>query len=291
MFTQEFLQITIAGLLTGSVYAFIALGYNLIFNVSGVVNLAQGEFFVYGAFFILLFVVNLGLPIWIGFPLTILSVMAVGLIVEKLVIRRDVVFSPLLAICITLGVASFSRGVALLAFGSNPYKVPALSGEKTFAFLNVGIQSQVLWVFAFTILVSVGLYFFFGKTILGKAMRACAEDQSMALLVGIPAKKMVRLSFMLSGGLGGLAGLLVSPITLVDYEAGAIMGFKGFVSAVLGGLGSYPGAILGGLLLGMVESLGAGFISSLYRDTIGFIILLLLFIFRPYGFFGKKTVS
>ena len=290
MISQAFLQITVAGFVAGSVYALIALGYNLIFNVSGVVNLSQGEFFVYGAFFMLFFVTNLALPVWIALPLTILCVMAVGLIVEKLVIRREVVFSPLLSICITLGVASFSRGVALLVFGSNPYKVPALSGDAVFTIFGVTIQAQVLWVLAFTALISVGLYFFFGKTMWGKAMRACAEDQSMALLVGIPAKLMVRLSFMLSGGLGGLAGLLVSPITLVDYEAGAILGFKGFVCAVLGGLGNYPGAILGGLLLGVAESLGAGYISSLYRDTIPFIILILLFIFRPYGLFGKKMV-
>lgn len=124
-----FLQILVAGLISGSIYAFIALGYNLIYNVSGVVNLAQGEFFTYGAFFMLLFSSNLCLPFWLAFPFTILSVMIIGLIVEKMVIRREIIFSSIMAICITLGVSSFSRGITLLAFGSNPYKAPPFPKE------------------------------------------------------------------------------------------------------------------------------------------------------------------
>jgi branched-chain amino acid transport system permease protein len=284
-------QIIVAGFLAGSMYAFVALGYDLIFNVSGVVNLAQGEFFVYGAFFMLFFTGSLGLPVLLAFPLVIACVMGVGLLVEKAVIRREVFYSPSLAICITLGVSSFSRGLTLLTAGSNPYKVPPLSGERIFKIFGVAIHSQMIWVFAFTLLVAVCLYVFFEKTIYGKAMRACAENQPIAYLVGIPATTMVRLSFLLSGGLGGLAGLLISPITLVDYESGSMIGFKAFVATVLGGIGSYPGAMLGGLLLGLFESLGAGYISSVYRDTIAFVILLFLFSFRPYGLFGKKTIS
>jgi branched-chain amino acid transport system permease protein len=207
------------------------------------------------------------------------------------VIRREIIFSSIMAICITLGVSSFSRGITLLAFGSNPYKAPPFPGERVFSFFHVAIHSQRIWVFASTLVVSVGLYFFFEKTMWGKAMRACSENQFMAFLVGIPAKQMIRLAFLLSGGLGGLAGLLISPITLVDYEAGTMMGFKGFVVMVLGGMGSYPGSILGGLLLGLTESLGAGYISSVYRDTIPFVILLFFFIFRPYGLLGKKGTS
>lgn len=285
------LQILLAGLTSGSIYAFIALGYNLIYNVSGVVNLAQGEFFTYGAFFMVFFVSTLGLPLWLAFPSTILCVMILGIVVEKMVIRREVVFTPILAICITLGVSSFSRGVSLLAFGSNPYKVPPFWGERVFTYLGIAIHSQIIWVFAAVLLVSVALYLFFEKAMWGKAMRACSENQSMAFLVGIPAKQMVRLSFLLSGGLGGLAGLLISPITLVDYEAGAAVGFKGFAAVVLGGMGSYPGAILGGLLLGLLESLGAGYVSSIYRDVIPFTTLLLFFCLRPYGLLGKKPTS
>ena len=291
IFSPVFLQILVAGLIAGSIYAFVALGYNLIYNVSGVVNLAQGEFFTYGAFFVLLFASILRLPFWVAIPSAIISVMILGLFVEKMVIRREVLFSPIIAICITLGVSSFSRGITLLAFGSNPYKVPPFSGERVFNFFGVAIHSQMIWVFASTLVVSVCLYLFFEKTMWGKAMRACSENQSMSFLVGIPAKQMIRLSFLLSGGLGGLAGLLISPITLVDYGSGAMVGFKGFVATVLGGMGSYVGAILGGLLLGVLESLGAGYISSVYRDSIPFVALLIFFCFRPYGLLGKKMTS
>lgn len=290
-FASQLFQYLITGITIGSIYAMVAIGFNIIYNVTDIINFAQGEFVMLGGMIMVLFHVNLGLPILLAFPLTIICVTCVGVMVDRFAIRPIRHPSVLTLIIATIAVSILLKGTAMFTWGKDPLDLPAFSGRTPIQLLGAVIQPQYLWVIGFLGVTVLFLTFFFEKTIAGKAMRACADNPDAASLVGINVKKMVLLSFSLSAGIGSIAGIVVTPISLMEYDRGAMLAIKGFSAVILGGLGSFPGAIAGGLTIGLIESIGAGLISSGYKDAFALIVLLMVLFFKPSGLFGNIEVS
>lgn len=283
-------HLVVAGITNGSIYALIALGYCLIQNATGLVNFAQGEFVMLGAMTAIWLHNGLQLPLAVALPLSIMVVAAVGVALEEGPIRRSRNRDILTLVMITVGASISFRGAGMTLWGKNAHILPSLGGDSPILLFHAAILPQSLWILAFSVLVLGLLYFFFHMTLIGKAMRAVSDNQMGAALIGISAKKLVALAFAMSGALGALAGVLVTPITSMSCEGGVMLGLKGFSAAILGGYGSVPGAVAGGLLLGVVESLGAGLISSAYKDAIAFLLLLAILFIRPAGLFGNIHV-
>lgn len=288
---SQLLQYLITGLTVGSIYAMVALGFNIIYNVTEIINLAQGEFVMLGGLAMVFFHVGLGLSIFLAFPLTILLVILIGILMDRLAIRPIRQPSVLALIIATIAASFIIKGTAMVIWGKNPYDLPAFSGRIPIKFLGAVIQPQYFWVIGFLIITVIVLTIFFERTVIGKAMRACADNADAASLVGINVNRMILLSFALSAGIGAVAGITLTPISLMEYDRGAMLAVKGFGAVILGGLGSFPGAILGGLILGTIESLGAGLISSGYKDAFALIVLLAVLFFRPSGLLGNLEVS
>jgi len=290
-FVNQLLQFLVTGLTVGAIYAMVAIGFNIIYNVTEIINLAQGEFVMLGGLLMVSTHVSLGLPLLLAFPVTVLGVTLVGILLDRLAIRPIRKPSVMTLIIATVAASIIIKGLAMIIWGKSPYDLPAFSGRTPIDIGGVIIQPQYLWVVGFLVAVAVGLTLFFNRTILGKAMGACADNPDAARLVGINVRHMVLLSFALSAAIGAVAGLTLTPIALMDYDRGAMLAIKGFGAAILGGLGSFPGAILGGLILGLIESLSAGMLDSGYKDAYALIILLAVLFIRPSGILGNLEVS
>ena len=287
---SEFLQFLFSGVTVGAMYALAALGYGLIYNASGVINFAQGEFIMLGGM-AAVFLTEAGVPLPVAIVLAVAIAALVGLVVEKLAIEPAGNAEVVTLIIITIGASLTLRGLVQIFLGKGNHALPPFSGETPIEVLGATLLPQSLWVMGVTLVVVAALAWFFGRTILGKAVLATAYNKLAAQLVGVNTRFILLLSFGLAGALGALGGILVAPITYTSYDAGIMMGLKGFVAATLGGLGSGVGAIVGGLLLGAVEAMTAGYISSAYKDAMPFVLILLILFFRPQGLFGKKTTD
>jgi len=286
-FGLQLFQFILSGLTTGSTYALIAIGFSLIHNATGIVNFAQGEFVMLGGMFMITFHSLLKLPMLPSFFLTVLSVAAIGLLLEFGPIRRAKSKEILILVMITVGASISIKGLSMILFGKNPMTLPPFSGETPLILFGAAIMPQSIWIFGITVSIVLALNYFLKKTTTGKAMRAVAASRRSAMLTGIPVDRMILLSFTFSGALGAVAGMIITPITTTSYDVGVILGLKGFSAAILGGYGSMPGAVIGGLLLGVFESLGAGLISSEYKDAVAFLILLTILFLKPSGIMGK----
>lgn len=286
----QFVQFLLSGLTAGAIYALAALGFAIIYNASGVINFAQGEFIMLGGMSAVA-LAGLGLPLPLAIVLAVVATAVVGLLIEKLAIepagRADVV--PL--IIITIGASLVVRGLVQVTLGKGTHALPAFSGEAPLNIAGATLLPQSLWVVGVSALVVAGLGAFFGHTRQGKAMLATAHNRLAAELVGISTRSVLMLSFVLSGALGAVGGILVTPITYTSYDVGIMLGLKGFVAATLGGLGSGLGAVVGGLLLGVLEALTAGYVSSAYKDAMPFVLILLVLFFMPSGLFGKRATD
>jgi branched-chain amino acid transport system permease protein len=269
----------------------VAIGFNIIYNVTEVINLAQGEFVMLGGLIMVFMHVSLGLPMIPAFVATILMVTLAGMLLDRLAIKPIRHPSVMTLIIATIAASIVIKGAAMLIWGKSPYDLPAFSGRTPIELGGVVLQPQYLWVIGFLAVVAVGLTLFFNRTILGKAMSACADNPDAARLVGINVQFMVLLSFALSAAIGAIAGMTLTPIALMDYDRGAMLAIKGFGAAILGGLGSFPGAILGGLMIGLIESWGAGLLLSGYKDAYALVILLLVLFVRPSGILGNLEVT
>ncbi|MDY6836528.1 MAG: branched-chain amino acid ABC transporter permease [Thermodesulfobacteriota bacterium] len=284
-------QFLFSGLTTGSIYGLIAIGFGVVHNASGIMNLLQCEFITLGGMITVTFYAFIGVPLAISIPLAITTVTLIGALFERSAIRTARSQQILVLIFITIGASISVKGLALIIWGSDPFVLPPFSGNEPIHLLKATIVSQNLWIFAITLFVVIALYFFFKKSVTGKAMRAVSCNQRAAALSGICVNRMTLLSFAMSGALGAVAGIIIAPITTTSYDVGFMLGLKGFSAAVLGGYGSMPGAILGGLLLGVIESLATGLISSAYKNAIAFIILLLVLFVRPSGLLGSPEAE
>ena len=287
-FLSQLVQYIITGLTIGAIYALVAMGFNIIHNAMGIVNFAQCEFISLGGMFMYTLVVMLKVPLAISFFVAMGAITLLGALIERGPIRYARSKEIIVLIFLTIGLSGSIRGTAQQIWGTDNVGVPAFSGEQPIQLLRgATIVPQHIWIFGITILVMVLLHYFFKKTLMGKAMRATAVNRQAAALVGISVTRMNMVSFALSGALGAVAGMIIAPITTTSYDTGIMLGLKGFAAAILGGYGNFAGAIVGGGLLGILESLGAGLISSQYKDAIAFLVLLLVLFLRPTGILGR----
>ena len=285
--SAEFMQYLLTGLTVGAIYALVALGFSIIFNASHVINFAQGEFVMIGG----MATVSLtaaGLPYLLAIPLAVAAAALVGLVLEKFAVEPARGASVITLIIITIGASIFLRGLALLVWDKNLHALKPFTGDAPIAFAGATILPQSLWVLGVTLAIVLALSWFFGRTLLGKAMLATSHNRLAAELAGINVRMVLFLSFGLSAALGAIAGILIAPITTTSYDVGVMLGLKGFAAAILGGLGSGVGAVVGGLALGIAESMSAGYLSSAYKDAIAFVIILVVLFFMPSGLFGRR---
>ncbi len=287
---DQLLQFFISGLTVGSIYALVALGFSIIYNASDVVNFAQGEFVMIGAMSAI-FMLKAGIPYPLAIFLAILTSATVGLCLEKFAIEPAKRATVVTTIIITIGASIFLRGAALLIWGKDIYGLPPFTDNTPIHIGRATMLPQNLWVMLGTAFLVIVVKYFFDKTRVGKAILACSYNKKAAYLVGINVKTMLLIAYGLSAALGAVAGVLIAPITFMTYGAGVMLGLKGFCAAILGGMGNSMGAVLGGVILGIVETVGAGFISSGYKDAIAFFVILLVLFFKPSGILGKGEVE
>ncbi|MEO5366289.1 MAG: branched-chain amino acid ABC transporter permease [Magnetococcus sp. WYHC-3] len=285
--SEQWLQFLFSGITVGAIYALVGLGFTIIHNASGVVNFAQGEFVMVGAM-VAISAHGAGAPVAVAFAFALVITVLVGLALHKLAIERAAQASVVTLIIITIGASVFIRGAALLVWGKDIQALPAFSGEVPITLGGATLLPQNLWVLGGAALLVVGVWFFFRHSLTGKAFLACADNPTAAALSGIPVANMQRLAYGLSAFLGAAAGVLITPITFTTYDAGLMLGLKGFAAAILGGMASPMGAVAGGLTLGVLESFGAGLISSGHKDAIAFALILFVLILRPQGLFGVR---
>lgn len=286
----QFLQFLFSGVTVGATYALAALGFTLIYNASNVINFAQGEFIMLGGMLAVYFT-TAGLPLPVALLLAILIPAVVGVVVEKLAIEPVKGAETVTLIIITIGASLVIRGLIQVWLGKGTFSLPAFSGDEPIQILGATLLPQSLWVLGVTALVVAALWYFFNRTLQGKAMLATSYNRLAAELVGINTGWVLFMSFAMSAALGALGGILVTPITLTSYDVGIMLGLKGFVAAVVGGLGNGLGAVLGGLLVGVLEAMGAGYVSSAYKDAIPFVLILFILFFMPRGLFGGKSTD
>lgn len=288
---SSLLQYLVTGLTLGSTYGLTALGFTIIFNTTGVINFAQGEFVMLGGMMSVVLMKSFNCSEPVAVVLAVLGATVAGALVERLAIRPVRNQPTINLVIITIGLSIFIRGLTMLIWGKDTHVLEPFSGYQPIMFMGAAIMPQALWVLSVSLVLLAGLKFFFSATIHGKAMLACSFDAKAASLVGIGVQRMVLLSFMISACVGAVGGVLLAPITMTSYDVGVMLGLKGFAACILGGLGNPFGAAAGGVILGVLESLGAGFISSAYKDALAFVILLVLLFVKPSGLFGRKEIK
>jgi branched-chain amino acid transport system permease protein len=285
----DLLQLLLAGVSVGAVYALIAMGFAAIYAVSEVINLTQGEFAALAGL-VAISATGSGLPLPVAVLLAIVTVLVVALIIQRLTIAPVKRMTTLLSIILTLGVSTALKAAMLLIWGPEGRGLDPFPGGD-FTVAGVAVRAQYLWILGVTAVVAVAVTWFYERTLMGKALRACAEQPTAARLVGISVAKASLLSFGIAGVLGATAGVLASPAYFSAWDSGLALGLKGFVAATLGGLTSIRGAIAGGVILGVLESLVAGYIDSGLRDAVAFVVLIVVLVARPGGILRQHAVA
>ncbi len=282
----DLVQFLFAGITAGAIYALVALGFGVVHNTMGIVNFTQVDFVSLGGMLLYSALSAGGLPAPAAVAAAVAGVTLIGALVELLGVRPSRSQSHLVLIFLTIGLSIILRGLMKLIWGKNRLAVPPLAGESVWTLGGATILTQTVWIVVLTALAIVALRWFFRHTDLGLAMRAVATNETAAAVVGLKVWRVKAASFALAGALGGLAGALITPITTLAYDVGVLLGLKGFAAAILGGFGSFPGAIVGGLILGLLESLAAGYLSSAYKDVLAFVVLMGVLFVRPRGLMG-----
>jgi branched-chain amino acid transport system permease protein len=288
--SAQFLQLLFSGITVGATYALAALGFTLIYNASNVINFAQGEFIMLGGM-LTVFFIHTGLPMPLAVALAIVLPAGVGILIEKLAIQPAKGAEVVALIIITIGASLLIRGLAQVFFGKGSFGLEPFSSHAPIDIGGAVLLPQSLWVLAVTALVVVMLWLFFSRTVMGKAIRATSCNPLAAQLVGIDVHWVLLLSYALSAALGAIGGILLTPLTMTSYDVGIMLGLKGFVAAVVGGLGSGLGAVLGGLLVGIIEAMSAGYLSSAYKDAVPFVLIFIILFFLPRGLMGAKATE
>jgi branched-chain amino acid transport system permease protein len=277
------LQFVLTGLTQGSIYALVAVGFNLVYSATGIINFAQGEFVMLGGLLAVTCYTTLHLPLALAVILPIGVVMLVGAGIHRFAIRPLRQAHLVTLIMVTVGVSVALRGLAQVIWGADSYPLPPFSHADAITLGGASLDPQSLWVLGIAAITGGGLTLFFRYTTAGRAMTACALSPLAARLSGIRVERMNTWAFALAGGVGAIAGAVLAPIALPSFDVGTSLALKGFCAAILGGIGNNTGALLGGLLVGLMESLGAGYISSGYKDAIAFLALLIVLVLRPSG--------
>ena len=295
------LQLLVSGLAIGSIYALVALGFVLIYNAVGVVNFAQGEFVMFPSYIAVTFllpatavfgtVVHWQMPVLAVYALVLVLMVGFGLLFNRIAYHplRDRGWLPV--VISTIGVSIFLRNAVQLTWGSQPIVMPSMFTVDTVALGALRIRPQDLLIIGVTAVLIAFQYFLFERTTLGKQMRATAQDRGTARLIGIRVGRIVSITFVYSALLGTISGLLVAPLFTVTKEMGALIALKAFAASIVGGFGSIPGAIIGGLTIGVIETFGGFYISSSYVDAIAFVILIAVLLVKPSGLFGERVAE
>ncbi|MGI6131026.1 MAG: branched-chain amino acid ABC transporter permease [Bacillota bacterium] len=296
-----FLEQLVNGLTVGAVYSLVALGYTMVYGVMRLINFAHGDFFMLGSYLGYTMLVTVlaqsSLPLWAMLCLaTLISMGAIsllGVLVERMAYRPLRKSSRLTAVVSALGVSIFLQNAAMLIWGARyqaypPWSVP----EVNWAPGGVHVSLMQLLIMGISLALMVGLYMFVQRTTVGAAIRATAIDHDTARLMGIDVDQIIRIIFVIGPGLGAIAGVLLGLYyRQIHFTVGWSYGLKAFTAAILGGIGNIPGAMVGGMLLGILEMLGAGYISAAWKDVFVFLILILLLIFRPTGILGERVAE
>jgi branched-chain amino acid transport system permease protein len=284
-----FLQQLINGVVLGSTYALIALGYTMVYGIIELINFAHGEIYMFGAFVGMILVTVYQFPFFLAFFIAMALASLLGITVEFLAYRPLRRSTRLAALISAIGASIFLQNLALLIMGARPYTFPSPFASRVYKTSLFTISRVELIILIVSFLLMLGLTFLIQKTKIGIAMRATAQDKDTASLMGININKVITITFAVGSALGAAAGVMVGIyFRSVTPMMGLMPGLKGFVAAVLGGIGSIPGAMLGGLLLGIAEVMGAAYISSQYRDAVAFAILIIVLLFKPSGLIGKS---
>lgn len=282
----------INGLRIGSIYALIALGYSMVYGIAKMINFAHGDIIMVGAYALYVFVVPLKVPVVAAVIFTIGLCAVIGIIIERIAYKPLRKAPPLAVLITAIGVSFFLQNASLLIFGANPIKFKSIINVETMKIGNVAIAGITVVTLLVTIVTMLLLTVFINKTKAGSAMRAVSEDKGAAQLMGINVNRTISMTFAIGSALAAVAGILyLSQYQSLKPTMGALPGIKAFVAAVLGGIGSVPGAMLGGILLGIIESISKAYISSEISDAIVFGVLILMLLLKPSGLLGKKRIE
>ncbi|HEX9115183.1 MAG TPA: branched-chain amino acid ABC transporter permease [Anaerolineae bacterium] len=292
--TNILLQTIVGGIGIGSLYALVALGYSMIYRSMGLVNFAHGSIYMIGTYFGIIWyrgmVMGFHAPYWLAFITGVLLTALLGVILER-------IFRPLAKLDLTfmllgtIGLGYVLDNLAVIIFGAEGFAVQPPLPNTPIVIAGISVLPQMLLLIGVSALLMVALNVTLATTKIGKAMRASAQDREIASAMGIKVSAMNALTFAIGAGLASAAGILAAPIVYVNPAMSAAVGIRGFASAILGGLGSIPGAIAGGLLFGVLESISAGFISSAYTKAIAFAVMVIVLMFKPSGIVGETTVE
>ena len=288
---EQLLQYILSGITNGSIYAIVAIGFNIIYNTTGIINFAQGEFLMLGGMIAVSLCAFMPLPVAILAAVVITSF--IGALIDFIFIRRLKSPSVLNMIIITIGLSIVIREIALHVWDEKVRSLPYFTGSEVTSINIMGayISPQVLWVLGVCAVIVALLGVFFRFTVTGRSMRACASNMTAARLCGVNTRNMVTISFMLSAAIGALAGCVISPITQTQYDCGTSLAIKGFTVAILGGLGNSTGAVIGGIIIGLLEAFSISVMPLAYKDAIAIGVLLLILFVRPSGLFGSKEAA
>lgn len=284
-------QLLFTGIGVGSIYALVALGFVLIYRATNAVNFAQGDFAMLGAFSMVVLSIDCGLPYWLSIIITLVALMLFGALFNLAVYYplRKRGFLPV--IISTIGASILLENGVLAAYGPRPQSLPTALGGQGLTIGDVFIDSQYLLIIVVTAAMVAFQFFFFERTFIGKKLQAVSQDKEMASLLGISVGRMIMVTFVYSATLGGLAGVLVAPILFVSVGMGSTIALKAFAASIIGGFGDVRGAIAGGLVLGVIETFGAAYISVPYKDAFAFLALFVILLFRPQGIFGERVAE
>ncbi|HEX3551299.1 MAG TPA: branched-chain amino acid ABC transporter permease [Candidatus Elarobacter sp.] len=286
--TAQIWQYVLAGVTVGAIYALVAAGFVLIYQVTGLINFAQGEFAMIGAMTACSLAAS-GMPPGGAAAIAVLVAAVTGALCYLLAIRPARGASGVTLIFITLGLDVALRGLGLFVWGTNPLSLDAFTGGAAITIFGGALPPQALWVLLTDAVVFAALYVFFRRTYAGTAVRAAVANPPIASTFGIPLRTFAFWSFVAAAAIGGLGGVVIAPISGATYDMGLTFGLAGFVAAVLGGLDSLPGALVGGFVLGIVEKLAGGLLSTGWEQGVGFLILVLVLVVRPQGLLGRAV--
>ena len=279
------LQLTLNGLAVGCIYGLVALGFVLIYKATELVNFAQGDLLMLGAFTCYMFVVWYGMSYWLAFTLAVVIVALFGAVLDATVLRRVIGQPQFAVVMLTIGLGAIFRSFASITWGSEIYTLPTPFSARATRVVGVTVSHEYLSIIVGTVILCSVLFAFFKFTKVGVAMQAASQNQLAAYYMGIPVKRMFSLVWAISAGVAVIAGVLLAPVSLIDINLGFI-GLKAFAAAVLGGFGSIPGALVGGLTIGVIELFSGAYLPQGFKDVAAYVVLLAVLAIRPQGMFG-----
>lgn len=285
------IQLLATGLSMGCIYALVALSFILIYNSTGALNFAQGELVMMGAFLAAWLGMSVGLPLVAVFFTVVVAMTIIGHLFQRISFYplRDKPFITFIIATIGMGIAL--KNLAMIIWGAQPRGMNPFFGADYITIGKIVFTPEQIFIVVLTAALLLGQYLLFFKTSLGKKMRATAQDQETAKVMGIKVYRMIALTFMLSSALAGIAGVLLAPIFFADIDMGGNLILKAFIAVIIGGFGSVPGAVVGGIIVGLMEIMLAAFISSTYKDAMVFTILIIFLFFLPQGIFGERIAE